>query len=50
MFIWIMIVLILIIAICAMCFDIKIQNKSKELDVKENEIKENLKDILNYLK
>ncbi|MBY6838706.1 hypothetical protein [Clostridium botulinum] len=50
MFIWLMIILILTIAIWAMCFDIKIQNKSKELDVKENQIKEHFKDVIDSLK
>lgn len=50
MFIWIMIILILIIAICAMYVNIKINNKFKELYIKENEIKEHFKDVIDSLK
>ncbi|WP_252241556.1 hypothetical protein [Clostridium sp. ZBS18] len=50
MFMWLMIILILIIVTWAMYVNIKINNKSKELYIKENEIKEHLKDIVDYLK
>lgn len=45
MYIWV--ILILMVAIYGMCLDGKLDNKFKELDIRENEIKKQLDELLN---